>query len=438
MHRCRVASGMISMSITRSGGTPGADGGSDDKTDRKLSCENSSITSSARSSCGSQLCMRWMFCSMIQPPSSALLRSAEIAICSCPCPMEMLTNLPFASEQPSELAMPSTAGVGSVPGKSTKKNGDKLLDSLYATSMLNGSISINSLPRLSWTNCTNAAPIRSGRRTRRSMSRWKGEMSRNDRGKSALSAFSSWNHLFQPSESCSIFCVKAPEFLNTGIDSSVFSMPHCASRIQLHILRQRTRVLEHRDRLQCLQHAPLRIEDPALAVLRHGWRCRVRRTDLERIRLVPVQSAAPHEDAECEHRRNNELVGREEATGDVEPNEDRDDFRQEVDAVLQVLARQLDNLLFLLLRFGLLGSLPLFAFLALLVLVLVATAFSLLRCSFFDLRLLRFPQGHRLHCARDDNKERIQGVLVEGMDLTEIHHQEENQRSPIGRRAVIL
>merc|ERR1719258_922283 len=41
MHRCRVASGTISMSITRSGGTPGADGGSDDNTDRKLSCENS-------------------------------------------------------------------------------------------------------------------------------------------------------------------------------------------------------------------------------------------------------------------------------------------------------------------------------------------------------------------------------------------------------------
>merc|ERR1719440_1097872 len=233
MHRCRVASGTTSMSITRSTGTPGADGGSDDKTDRKLSCENSSITSSAGSSCGSQLCMRWMFRSMTQPPSSALFRNAEIAICSCPCPMEMLTNFPFASEQPSALAMPSTAGVGSVPGKSTKNIGDKQLDSLYATSMLKGSISTNSLPRLSWTNCTNAAPMRSGRSTRRSMSRWNGEMSRNDRGRSALSAFSSWNHRFQPNESCSIFCVNAPEFLNTGIDSNVFSIAHWASRIQL-------------------------------------------------------------------------------------------------------------------------------------------------------------------------------------------------------------
>jgi hypothetical protein len=43
---------------------------------------NSSTTSNARSSDFSQDCIRWMFCSMIHPPSLAALFSELIATCS--------------------------------------------------------------------------------------------------------------------------------------------------------------------------------------------------------------------------------------------------------------------------------------------------------------------------------------------------------------------
>jgi hypothetical protein len=42
--------------------------------------------------------------------------------------MEMLMNLPFASVRPNFLPKVSTIGVGSTPGKSTKKNGVVAVD----------------------------------------------------------------------------------------------------------------------------------------------------------------------------------------------------------------------------------------------------------------------------------------------------------------------
>mmetsp|Transcript_114346 Transcript_114346/g.319531 ORF Transcript_114346/g.319531 Transcript_114346/m.319531 type:complete len:229 (+) Transcript_114346:54-740(+) len=178
-----------------------------------------------------------MFCSITQEPSRAALLSKLIATCSCPCPMEMLLKRPFASVMFNVFAKASTVGVGSVPGKSTKKMGVMCDDSSYVCAMSNGGCSMNSPPKLSVTNWVNAAPILSGRSTRSKKRRWNMEMSRQPRGKSATSARSSANQRFQPKESCSKFCVSAPVLdLKTATCSKLLSCDHCPSDNHARVL----------------------------------------------------------------------------------------------------------------------------------------------------------------------------------------------------------
>mmetsp|Transcript_14969 Transcript_14969/g.31233 ORF Transcript_14969/g.31233 Transcript_14969/m.31233 type:complete len:228 (-) Transcript_14969:1988-2671(-) len=174
-----------------------------------------------------------MFCSMIHPPSLAILFRAFRAIFSCPCPMEMLSNCPFASVLPSLRPKASMVGVGSTPGKSTKKKGVMAVDSSKEASMSKGGCSTKSCPRLSMTNCDKAAPIRSCRMTRSRKRRWNWFRSRALRGRSAFSAFSSEYQRFQPRESCSMFWVSCPPFLKASMFSSVFSCAHWVSDSQL-------------------------------------------------------------------------------------------------------------------------------------------------------------------------------------------------------------
>mmetsp|Transcript_3727 Transcript_3727/g.11743 ORF Transcript_3727/g.11743 Transcript_3727/m.11743 type:complete len:355 (-) Transcript_3727:1276-2340(-) len=228
MHRCKIGSGIKSHNRPCMG-----PGGSDVRKQRNSSCENSSMTSNARSNCFSQACMRWMFCNMIHPPSLAALFRVLSANVSCPWPMEMLINRPFASVMPNFRPSASMVGVGSTPGKSTKKNGVVQVDSEYATSMSNGACSTYSGPKLSTINCVRAAPTRSWRRMRSRNRRWNGFRSRALRGKSATSAFSSLNHRFHPSESCSRLSVSFPPFLKASMLSRAFNCAHCISVSQL-------------------------------------------------------------------------------------------------------------------------------------------------------------------------------------------------------------
>mmetsp|Transcript_31444 Transcript_31444/g.81266 ORF Transcript_31444/g.81266 Transcript_31444/m.81266 type:complete len:256 (+) Transcript_31444:1616-2383(+) len=189
----------------------------------------SSISSSARSKDFNQACIKWIFCNMTHPPSLAALFSALMATCSCPWPMEMLTNLPFDSVMPNLRPRASMVGVGSTPGKSTKKNGVKLEDSSWHLSMSKGSCSTYSAPKFAVINSVSAAPIRSGRMMRSKKRRWKGPRSRTLRGRSAVSAFSSVYQRFQPRPSCSKLSVSLPPFLKASRLSKVFICPHCVS-----------------------------------------------------------------------------------------------------------------------------------------------------------------------------------------------------------------
>mmetsp|Transcript_74281 Transcript_74281/g.227247 ORF Transcript_74281/g.227247 Transcript_74281/m.227247 type:complete len:355 (-) Transcript_74281:458-1522(-) len=228
MHRCRIGSGMRSQ--RRPCMRPG---GSDVRKQRNSSWENSSTTSNARSNCFSHACIKWMFCNMTHPPSFADFVSALSATCSCPCPMEMLTKRPLASVMPNFRPKASMVGVGSTPGKRTKKNGVMHVDSWYDASMSNGGCSMYSGPKLSVMNWERAAPMRSGRSTRSKNMRWKGPRSRTLRGRSAISAFSSVNHRFQPSESCSMLSSSFPHFLKASTPSRVRICAHCVSLSQV-------------------------------------------------------------------------------------------------------------------------------------------------------------------------------------------------------------
>mmetsp|Transcript_2676 Transcript_2676/g.5885 ORF Transcript_2676/g.5885 Transcript_2676/m.5885 type:complete len:201 (-) Transcript_2676:355-957(-) len=200
MHFCRIASG---SKFQR--GPCSTEGGSDVSTHRKSACAKSSSSSRVRSNVFSQACIRWMFWSITQPPSLATSFVTFTANCSWPCPMEMFTNLPLASVKPNLRAKASTIGVGSVPGKSTKKRGVWAVDSSNVCWRSNGGLSMKPWPRLSTTNCVSAAPILSGLKTRSRNKRWKVCRSRTLRGKSALSARSSANQRFHPSVSCSMW-----------------------------------------------------------------------------------------------------------------------------------------------------------------------------------------------------------------------------------------
>mmetsp|Transcript_82590 Transcript_82590/g.234276 ORF Transcript_82590/g.234276 Transcript_82590/m.234276 type:complete len:282 (+) Transcript_82590:246-1091(+) len=231
MHLCRMASGTISQS-----GPCRALGGSEVRMQRKSGCAKSSTSSRDRSSVRSQACMRWMFWSMTQPPSLAASVRAPTAACSWPWPMEMSTRPPPPAPA-RRRARASTAGVGSAPGRRTKKRGVRHVDSSKVRARSRGSCSTKSPPRLSTTNCVSAAPMRSGRRTRSRKSRWKAWRSRQARGRSAVSARSSANQRFQPSESCSRLCVSTPYTdLKVGICSRLLSCAHCSSASQLRVL----------------------------------------------------------------------------------------------------------------------------------------------------------------------------------------------------------
>merc|ERR1719331_456162 len=152
-----------------------------------------------------------------------------------------------------------------------------------------------------------------------------------------------------------------------------------AQGVLLQVLRQcARRGLESRDRFQRLQHRPLLLRDPSLAVLGDRGRSRVRRAEIHRVDLPAVERLAADEDAEREHGGDDELVRVEEAAGHVPPDVHGQRSAEVLNALLQVLARELDNLLlllFLLLHF----------FLLLAVLIFIALLRILVRLLFHDL-----------------------------------------------------
>lgn len=77
---------------------------------------------------------------------------AFLAPSSCPYPMEILMNLLLLMEMSYLAATFSTEGVGSTPGKSTKKMGTLLLVSANSSSMLKAGCSTYSSPIFSTTN----------------------------------------------------------------------------------------------------------------------------------------------------------------------------------------------------------------------------------------------------------------------------------------------
>lgn len=88
---------------------------------------------------------------------------AFLALSSCPCPIEMLINLPLVDEISYYLPTFSTSGVGSTPGKSTKKMGVCGEVSWKVSSMLKGGYSIYFSPMESEIKVVSAEVSLSGR-----------------------------------------------------------------------------------------------------------------------------------------------------------------------------------------------------------------------------------------------------------------------------------
>ena len=81
-------------------------GGSADIKHLKLSCASSLTISRRRSSCGTQLCIKWQFCNITQPPVFAKAETTASAGFSCPCPMDMLRKVPASSVIPNSFPSP--------------------------------------------------------------------------------------------------------------------------------------------------------------------------------------------------------------------------------------------------------------------------------------------------------------------------------------------
>lgn len=179
MHDCMSDSGMFFQDAKG--------GGSAEMKVRKSSCASSCTTSSRRSRLGTQLCMRWQFWSIAQPPSLAKRSTTASAGFSWPWPIEMLMNLPFSIVKPFVLPMASTHGVGSTPAKSTKKVGVCGSVSSYNPGMSSGGCCTYTCPISCAIHVVSKLEIRSGRSARSSRILWNIEMSLRSPGTLALS-----------------------------------------------------------------------------------------------------------------------------------------------------------------------------------------------------------------------------------------------------------
>jgi len=126
-----------------------------------------------------------------------------------------LINLPFVDEISYLLPTFSTSGVGSTPGKSTKKIGVYGDVSKNVSYILNGGYSIYFSPMLSEMNELRADVNLSGRIALSSISLWNLDKSFIDLGRSESSAFSSEYHFLHYNASVSIEWHK---FLKTSND----------------------------------------------------------------------------------------------------------------------------------------------------------------------------------------------------------------------------
>mmetsp|Transcript_30652 Transcript_30652/g.69674 ORF Transcript_30652/g.69674 Transcript_30652/m.69674 type:complete len:931 (-) Transcript_30652:423-3215(-) len=206
-----------------------------------------------------------------------------------------------------------------------------------------------------------------------------------------------------------------------------------SERVLLNVLGQLASLLEGLQPLESLQLAPLRLGEPCPRVLGHGRRVGVwRRTD-EHISFFWTDLAGALQDLHGDHGNHCQLVCVQQASSSVVPDKKRDDVPEQLNPLLQLLASQFDDLLLFLHWLC-----DLFFFL-LLVLVVLITFF----CFDFLLglllgHLLGLPQGHAVDGPSDDRNEGVQGVLVEGVHLTEVHEQEEQQGTASPDRPVEL
>mmetsp|Transcript_10342 Transcript_10342/g.17039 ORF Transcript_10342/g.17039 Transcript_10342/m.17039 type:complete len:314 (+) Transcript_10342:1392-2333(+) len=199
-------------------------GGSADRKQRKSGCASSCTTSSTRSSCGTQDCIRWQFCNITHPPFLANDATTASAGFSCPCPMEIFLKLPASKLMPNCLPSPSTHGVGSTPGNSTKNVGVWLVVSAYVAAMSKGFCSTNSRPITSAIQSLRAVVTRSGLKDRSRIKRSKGERDFwYSPGNLATSGFSESNHLSQSSESD---CMLSPKPANFFSPSKALTLGH--------------------------------------------------------------------------------------------------------------------------------------------------------------------------------------------------------------------
>jgi len=141
---------------------------------------------------------------MSQFPFRAHSLRAFWAIISWPCPIEMLMNDLSIAVLPNFSPTRSTSGVGSTPGKRTKKAGVEEEVSLNIKSMSNEGYCIKSIPRDTVTYSVKAPWRRSGLRALRRRILWNRPMSLKDFGSSAISGFSSPYHFFHYRASDSI------------------------------------------------------------------------------------------------------------------------------------------------------------------------------------------------------------------------------------------